>query len=294
MKDQQSHPFKFGNVEFSSFNYEPFSIKGVGRDRLPIVNMDKYINHDLDHELHLECCKGLAKCHNVTPGGMFYGEVPPFEVERYGTNSWDNILRHLDEVDPTGEHRANLEELMNSPGTEDYKKSCAWRYAYYALGAIVPWFFVVYLKFGNFFTKGDGSKSVLTPNAQHFPKLMKYVETLPFKSIGRVLLFTAYPNAPICTHRDSIVAEHKDHNINLFFTGGDRSSYIWDSVTNEKIYLEKGARSYFFNNRDYHGVDPDPAFRYTVRIDGTFTDELCEELKLENGYTWKWDYEKDN
>ena len=78
---------------------------------------------------------------------------------------------------------------------------------------------------------------MLTPNASHFPKLMKYIETLPFKSIGRVLLFTAYPNAPVCTHRDSIVAEHKDHNINLFFTGGDRSSYIWDATTDEKIYL---------------------------------------------------------
>jgi hypothetical protein len=294
MQNQTTYPFTFGNIEFSSFNYEPYSVKGVGKNRHPIINMDKFIDHSMDHELHLECCKGLAKCHNVSPGGMFYGEVPPFEEERFGVNSWDNLLRHLETIDPTGEHRKNLEELMSGPGNDDYKKSCAWRYAYYALGAIVPWFFVVYLRFGNFFTKADSSKSMNTPNAVYFPKLMKYIETLPFKSIGRILFFTTYPNAPICTHRDSIIAEHKDHNINLFFTGGDRSSFIWDSVNNDKIYLEKGARSYFFNNRDYHGVDAEPKFRYTLRIDGTFTDELCEELGLENGYTWKWDYEQNS
>ena len=66
---------------------------------------------------------------------------------------------------------------------------------------------------------------------------------------------------------------------------------IWDEKKKEKVLLEKGARSYFFNNRDYHGVDPEPVFRYTLRVDGTFTDELCKELGLENGYTWKWSYE---
>ena len=82
------------------------------------------------------------------------------------------------------------------------------------------------------------------------------------------------------------------HIINLFFSSGGRPSFIWNEVTKEKTYLDKDARSYFFNNRDYHGVDPEPVFRYTLRVDGTFTDELCDQLGLENGYTWKWDYEK--
>lgn len=291
MQDQQHLNFQFGNVNFFSIPYEPLPIKGVGKKRLPIINMDQYIDHSLDHELHLECCKGLAKIHSVAPGGMFYGSVPPFEEQRFNSVSWDTLLRNLDQYDPTGEHRKNIEELMSLPGSDDYKKSCAWRYAYYALGAIIPWFFVVYLKFGNFFTKVDGNKSNFTPNAIHFPKLLKYVETLPFKSIGRILFFTTYPNCPIVTHRDSIMEEHSDHNINLFFTGGDRKSYIWDGEKDQKIYLEPCARSYFFNNRDYHGVDAETKFRYTLRIDGTFTDELCDRLGLEDGYTWKWSYE---
>ena len=95
-------------------------------------------------------------------------------------------------------------------------------------------------------------------------------------------------------HRDGVVAEHKDHNINLFFTPGWRPSFVYDEITKEKVYLEQGARSYFFNNRDYHGVDPEPNFRYTLRIDGTFTDELQEELGLVDGYTWNWNYERNS
>ena len=77
----------------------------------------------------------------------------------------------------------------------------------------------------------------------------------------------------------------------MFFDGGWRPSFVWDEKTKEKHHLPSGARSYFFNNRDYHGVDPEPIFKYTLRIDGTFTDEMCEKLGLEDGYTWKWSYE---
>ena len=146
----------------------------------------------------------------------------------------------------------------------------------------------MHLKKNSFYEKAVNGE--WTHEAQHFPKLIKYLETLPFKSIGRVLFFTTYPNSGVAIHRDSYVEEHKDHNINLFFTGGDRPSFIWDAKNKEKIYLEKGARSYFFNNRDYHGIDPESSFRYTLRVDGIFTDELQKELGLEDGYVWRWDY----
>jgi hypothetical protein len=110
---------------------------------------------------------------------------------------------------------------------------------------------------------------------------------LPFKVVGRVLFFTTYPNAGVTAHRDYYVDSHKDQNINLFFAGGWRPSFIWDDIKNEKIYLESGATSYFFNNRDYHGVDPESAFRYTLRVDGVFEDWLQKELNLDNGWVYK-------
>lgn len=277
----------FQGVSFPTFDYVEYDIKGAGRDRVPLINMDKYIDHSQDEELHRECCIGLSKVESYHMS-MFWGALPP-EVRKEHNNkdSWSEMIRYLDQYDPTGFHRTSLEEIVRT-SEPNQRISRIFKYAYFSMGAVIPWFFDVHLKKNSFYEKAVNGE--WTHEAQHFPKLIKYLETLPFKSIGRVLFFTTYPNSGVAIHRDSYVEEHKDHNINLFFTGGDRPSFIWDAKNKEKIYLEKGARSYFFNNRDYHGVDPESSFRYTLRVDGIFTDELQKELGLEDGYVWRWDY----
>lgn len=288
MSDQQHTHKIIGNQPITSFLYEEHGIKGVGKDRKSIVSMDSYINHDYDLELHIESCKGLALCNDFKMG-MVYGGLPPEEVARFGNHDcWSEMLHNLDMHDPTGVHRKALTEVAEQ---SDNPQQAMYKYAYFAMGSVIPWFFACYLK-KNDFSKKTKDLGGWTDNAKYFPKVVEYLNTLPFKEIGRVLFFTTYPNAGVAIHRDSVVAEHKDHNINLFFDQGWRPSFIWNERTKEKTYLEKGARSYFFNNRDYHGVEAEPVFRYTLRVDGTFTDELCEELKLENGYTWQWKYQK--
>lgn len=293
MKNQLNIPLKIKNYDFPSMDYINYGIKGVGKNRIPILSMDKYIDQTYNNELHLECCKGLAKCAMVTPGGMFYGGVPDETIEYFdGSNSWDVMLRNLQKKESNSEHIKTIYEILDGPEDDDYKKSCVWRYMYYALGAIVPWFFVVYIKVNHFTSKNSDTNANWSPYAKHFPKLLEYIKSLPFESVGRVLFFTTYPNAQVPIHRDSVVKEHSDHNINLFFAGGDRKSFVFDPELKEKVYLEPGSKSYFFNNRDFHGVDPEPKFRYTLRIDGTFNKKIIDDLQLENGYTWKWDYEK--
>jgi hypothetical protein len=287
----QQHTRKIiGNQTVTSFPYEEYGINGVGQDCSPIISMDSYINHNRDLELHIESCKGLALCNDFKMG-MVYGGLPPEEVARFGNhNCWSEMLHNLDMHDPTGIHRQALKEVAEQ---SDNPQQAMYKYAYFAMGSVIPWFFACYLK-KNDFSKKTKDLGGWTDNAKYFPKVVEYLDTLPFKEIGRVLFFTTYPNAGVAIHRDSVVAEHKDHNINLFFDGGWRPSFIWDEKTKEKKYLEKDARSYFFNNRDYHGVEAEPIFRYTLRVDGTFTDELCEDLKLEDGYTWKWKYQGRN
>lgn len=285
---QHIHTFKIlHDQKIPSFPYKEYGIKGVGKKRLPIISMDQYIDHTMDHELHIECCKGLAQAEDIKMG-MIYGGLPPEEVKRFNNHdSWSEMIRELDKYDASGVHSKAIKDLIfNNPGKE---MQVIYKYAYYALGAVIPWFFALYLKKSDF-NKKTQDVGHWTESSKYFPKLINYLDTLPFKTIGRVLLFTTYPQAGVVIHRDSIVAEHSDHNINLFFDGGWRPSFIWDEIKKEKVYLPKNSRSYFFNNRDYHGVDPEPVFRYTVRVDGTFNDELCEKLYLEDGYTWKNSY----
>ena len=285
---QKTNFIKVKDQKFPHFNYDEYGIMGVGKKRLPIINMDQYIDHTFDDEIHIECCKGLAMSNNYKMG-MIYGAIPPEESVRFSDkNCWSQMLKDLKYHDPTGVHKKAIEEILDTVDKSE-RIASVYKYFYYALGAVIPWYYALYLKKAGFFEKTKNNNNY-TEDAKLFPKLISYIKTLPFESIGRILFFTTYPNCGVLIHRDSVVDEHQDHNINLFFSGGNRPSFIWDEKKKEKVYLEKGARSYYFNNRDYHGVDAEPVFRYTLRIDGTFTDDLCEKLELENGYTWKKSY----
>jgi len=277
-----SHEFKYigFKTKWPHFEYEPVPIAGVGKDHTPILSMDKYIDTSLNEELHLECCKGLALVDNYKMA-MFPGAVHISESIK-GKINFAEMLANIQKFDLTGIHIKNIIELEK---TASDPRKAIYKYIYFAMGADIPWFFAYYLREQNFSTKTNEPEILWTDDAKkHFPNLISYIETLPFKKIGRVLFFTTYPNAGVTAHRDYYNQRHKDHNINLFFAGGWRPSFIWDDINNKKVYLQLGSTSYFFNNRDYHGVDPEPRFRYTLRVDGTFTDELCESLGLQDGW----------
>jgi len=38
------------------------------------------------------------------------------------------------------------------------------------------------------------------------------------------------------------------------------------------------SRVFWFNDMDYHGVEADPFFRYSIRIDGKFEPEFVKRL----------------
>lgn len=278
---QKVKSIKVNDTNIPHFDYEEFGIKGVGKNQTPIVSMDKYIDHSLNKELHIECCKGLALNEASYKQGMIFGAITPEAEASIGVRSWTSILDTIERDHP--EHLNVVEELISKDPKAVY------RYIYFALNGAIPWFFGLYLKQNNFYEKVQGGQ--WSKAAKDFPMLVEYLHSLPFKHIGRVLFFTTFPGAPVIEHRDAEVVAHKDHNINLFFTKS-RPSYVWDEIKKEKIYLEQNALSYFFNNRDYHGVDSEKSFRYTLRVDGTFTNEMCDTLGLQDGYTWHPDYER--
>lgn len=290
MNGQTYIPKKYGKETINTFPYQEFGILGFGRNRIPIKSMDEFIDHSQDDDLHIECCKGLALS-GYMQFGRTAGSFVPEEMSKYGDkNNWTELLHNIEKIDPDGRHREAIKEIADTLPSEE-AQLVIFKYSVIALGAPVPWFFVLNLKLNDFHSKNK-TGGEYSPVIKYFPKLRKYLDELPFKMIGRVVFFVSYPNSPVLIHRDAVVTEHKDHNLNLFFTGGDRSSFIWDEKKKEKIYLEKGSRSYFFNNRDYHGVDADPRVRYTLRIDGIFQDHLLDKLGLDDGYVWKWDYLK--
>ncbi|HEY6561016.1 MAG TPA: hypothetical protein VI072_27260 [Polyangiaceae bacterium] len=281
-----------------TFPHEAIGIRGVGKRRTPMINMDKYIDTAMNRELHDEICRGLALAESFE-FGLVVGSAPPAELLRGAAQFFSETLRSIDAWDADGRHVSNIDYIVEQSRPERLRKNVM-KYCCFMLGSSVPWFFTVYLRRGEFVEKTsytpisgltDAAQPLWEPIADHFPKLKRWITTLPFKSIGRALLFCTYPGAPVPVHRDFPMAAHKDHNINCFFEPGWRPSFVYDEIGDQKHYLEKGATAYFFNNRDYHGVDAQPCFRYTFRIDGTFTDELCEELGMEDGFVYRSSYD---
>ena len=54
----------------------------------------------------------------------------------------------------------------------------------------------------------------------------------------------------------------------------------WDEETTTKTPVT--GRVYWFNDFDYHGVDADPFFRYSIRVDGVFRPDFLEMLRAEH------------
>ncbi len=279
---------KAGKINFPHFKYEPSPLCGVGKEHAPIVNMDPYIDTSRNEELHLEICRGMALAKEQKVA-TYPGSVHISEREK-GKRSFTEILWELDKNDPTGVHRKMIEQLASDHEAKPYyvDHPAIYRYMYYAMGADIAWYHTYYLRRQGFGQKTNAKGAYWTDEAvQHFPKIIEYIESLPFKEIGRVLIFSTFPNTGITAHRDYHITPHKDHMINLYLGQGWRPSFVWDEIQNKKVYLEKGATAYCFNNRDYHGVDPEPGYKYTLRVDGTFEDWLQKELGIVNGWVYR-------
>ena len=261
-----------------SDNFKHLLVGPKGVNGKLFVDMEQYLETSNFLELHHEAIMGLSLIEKFDHPYVM-GEIPPELRKNYGDMFLESeILDNLDQYDPQGFHRERMESL-----TLQQRR----RYCYLAFGAMSPWFGVCYLRYNNFLKKTSEQclENEWHDNVIHFPKLKEYINSLKsnvFAEIGRVLFFISYPTVPTVVHRDFIQEPHKDHSINLFLNKG-RPAFIYDELTQFKHYLNPDCRAYFFNNRDYHGVDAENEMRYTLRIDGTFTREVQDRLNLKDG-----------
>jgi len=260
----------------STFAHEDIGLKGVGGR--PFIDLDFLLTQNQFNEMDFEIGVGMAKTKDAIPGGSVRGQIPPALRKDFGGVLESEVMNNLEHYDPTGKHR----EAMRTMERHERQKYC-----YMVLGSVPVWHQLIYIRniaptagwqnIEPFWTK-EGLKL--------FPKVVEYAKTLPFKVLGRVLIFCTYPHYPIPTHRDWIQTPHQDHHINIT-SKLNRGIYIYDEVKNEKTYLPPEVRTYFFNLRDYHGVEAYPQYTYTLKFEGLFTDEFANKIGLDEGYVWR-------
>ena len=110
-----------------------------------------------------------------------------------------------------------------------------------------------------------------------FPQTVRFIESLPFLEIGRVVIFGIEANDHAPAHRDS----EPGQSLQI------AQSISFDPRANKRFFLQSadGAETvlvttpiYWFNDMDYHGVQAAPFFRYSVRVDGVFEPSFVKRL----------------
>jgi hypothetical protein len=118
---------------------------------------------------------------------------------------------------------------------------------------------------------GDEARAV-------FPATVAYVRSLPFREIGRCVVFGLEPNDHAPLHRDTEpgAALQVAQSVSFAPRAGKRF-YLQNAEDAPPAVID--ARIYWFNDMDYHGVLPDPCFRYSVRVDGVFEPAWVRDLE---------------
>lgn len=115
-----------------------------------------------------------------------------------------------------------------------------------------------------------------------FPRTVAFVESLPFREIGRCVLFGLEANDHAPAHRDSEPGKSLAIAQSISFDPrGDKRFYVCDPEGGNKTVVD--APIYWFNDMDYHGVEPDPFFRYSIRVDGVFDPDFSARMRASLG-----------
>ena len=111
-----------------------------------------------------------------------------------------------------------------------------------------------------------------TEAASEFQLLMDFIATLPFKATGRMLIMYDDAGTAGPAHRDHIETG-LCHEFIWFRTNFRKPFYMLEPTTGEKQYVESYS-AWFDTVNQFHGTDAHQGLGFSIRVDGTFTDEF--------------------
>ena len=124
---------------------------------------------------------------------------------------------------------------------------------------------------------GDG-KSFHEQAERHLPLTVAFVKSLPFSEIGRAVLFGVEANDHAPFHRDSEPGRDPSIAQSISFDPrGTKRLVLRDPAGGSRTEID--APVYWFNDMDYHGVEPQKFFRYSIRVDGVFEPAFVRALR---------------
>jgi hypothetical protein len=117
-----------------------------------------------------------------------------------------------------------------------------------------------------------------TEKADEFSELMAFIDTLPFKKMARIMIMCEDGGRGTTAHRD-----HGNQDINhefiWFRSSFTKPFYMYSSKTKVKKYVESYS-AWFDSVNQYHGSESTKGLSFSIRVDGTFSDELRAQIPV--------------
>ena len=153
-------------------------------------------------------------------------------------------------------------------------------------GVYFPWkVYVELVPSGSWADKGRARGKRFTRQARaFFPRAVAWIEQLPFTGIGRCTILGLEANDHGTVHHDGDPQRPREpaHFVDAL-PAGRQAPLLWDEETCDQD-SPYASRVYWFNDQDDHGVDADPFFRYSIRVDGVFEPDFLARLRVGTGW----------
>ena len=112
--------------------------------------------------------------------------------------------------------------------------------------------------------------------AEEFAELMAFIDTLPFKSRGRMLIIYDGDGGSVPAHRDHD-SDELCHEFIWFRTNLDKPFFMLNPETDERLDVRSHA-AWFDTVNQYHGADSTGALAWSIRVDGVFDDAFRAQI----------------
>ncbi len=239
---------------------------------------------ELGSRVPLEYTGGSHKTMGIVPPSLMdepyrdYGQVIR-AMTRSQFEAFIALSDYADEIDVDRRHEYEFGEEREWPLSKRQMLYLKFKY-----GVYFPWqVFYEMVPCVDWEDKANGEGKDFTPEAKRcFPKLIAFVRSLPFKVIGRCNILGLEANHHGTVHLDG---DPEDPNADHFITicpRKDKRLFLWNEERREKTQVL--SRAYWFNDHGYHGVEADPYFRYSIRVDGVFEEGFLRRLRNDWGF----------
>jgi hypothetical protein len=255
----------------------------------PFVDLDRHLELGPLEAIHDEVCLSLAEIPVDYTGGSHraMGIVPASRRAECHTD-YGEVVRAMGDADLAtlsslgdgddlfdASRRGEIGEERDHPLS---RRQMLW--LKYRFGVYFPWKVFVELMPNRWWGEKShaAGKSFTAKARAFFPRTLSWIEGLPFAEIGRATIMGLEANDHGTVHHDGDPRAPRppDHFVTVCPRANKRV-FLWEEDTNTKTPIE--ARAYWFNDQDDHGVDADPFFRYSIRVDGVFREDFLARLR---------------